>query len=62
MVVIMGPMLGRDLIGPAFATFLTEMLATWSLLMVVYYNLTVIFVTRREEGVFQRMSTREATP
>ena len=62
MVVIMGPMLGRDLIGPAFATFLTEMLATWSLLMVVYYNLTVIFVTRREEGVFQRMSTGEATP
>ena len=35
MVVIMGPMLGRDLIGPAFATFLTEMLATWSLLLVV---------------------------
>ena len=61
-VVLMGPMLGRDLIGPAFATFLVEMLATWSMLMVVYYNLTVIFVTRREEGVFQRMSTGEATP
>ena len=61
-VVLMGPMLGRNLIGPAFATFLVEMLATWSMLMVVYYNLTVIFVTRREEGVFQRMSTGEATP
>ena len=61
-VVLMGPMLGRNLIGPAFATFLVEMLASWSMLMVVYYNLTVIFVTRREEGVFQRMSTGEATP
>ena len=59
---LMSPLLGRDLTGPAFATFLVEMLATWSMLMVVYYNLTVIFVTRREEGVFQRMSTGEATP
>ena len=59
---LMGPMLGRDLTGPAFATFLVGMLATWSMLMVVYYNLTIIFVTRREEGVFQRMSTGEASP
>ena len=59
---LMSPLLGRDLTGPAFATFLVGMLATWSMLMVVYYNLTVIFVTRREEGVFQRMSTGEASP
>lgn len=59
---LMSPLLGRDLTGPAFATFLVEMLATWSMLMVVYYNLTIIFVTRREEGVFQRMSTGEASP
>ena len=58
----MSPLLGRDLTGPAFATFLVGMLATWSMLMVVYYNLTIIFVTRREEGVFQRMSTGEASP
>jgi len=59
---LMSPLLGRDLTGPAFATFLVGMLATWSMLMVVYYNLTIIFVTRREEGVFQRMSTGEASP
>ncbi len=62
MVVLIGPMLGDSLTGPAFAAFLVAMLASWALLMVVYQNTTTIGVARRDEGVFQRMSTGMATP
>lgn len=61
MVLFLAPLAGERLQGPAFEAALAGMLAVWSLLMVVYYNLTVIFVSRREEGVFQRMSTGEAS-
>ncbi|MDO4260123.1 MAG: ABC transporter permease [Actinomycetaceae bacterium] len=64
----LGPMLGNSFeastdgaIQPAYGPFLLQTLASWSLLMVVYYNLTTILVARREEGVFQRMSTGEAS-
>lgn len=68
--VLMGPLmagflallqLGRATDGPAFATFVVCMLMTWCVLMAVYHNLTAIFVARREERVFKRMSTGEAT-
>lgn len=62
MVVMIGPMLGNSLTGPHFAAFLVAMLASWALLMVVYQNTTTICVARRDEGVFQRMSTGMATP
>ena len=42
-------------------TVVLQLVMSMSLLMVVYYNLTVIFVARREDGVFQRMDTGEAT-
>ncbi|MCF2706696.1 ABC transporter permease [Arcanobacterium haemolyticum] len=61
-VAVFTPLFGRSLDGASFVTVITQVLATWALLLVVYYNLTVIFVTRREEGVFQRMSTGEASP
>lgn len=48
--------------GAAFSTYLANTLLQWGLLLVVFYNLTTIFVARREDGVFQRMSTGEATP
>lgn len=45
----------------SFATLLVKMLITWGFVFAVYYNLTVIYVTRREDGVFHRMDTGEAT-
>lgn len=46
----------------SYTTFVLSILLTWSVLMTVYYNLTTIFVTRREERVFKRLATGEATP
>ncbi|MDO4260333.1 MAG: ABC transporter permease [Actinomycetaceae bacterium] len=64
----LGPMLANSFetstdgaAQPLFGPYLLQMLASWCLLMVVYYNLTTIFVARREDGVFQRMSTGEAS-
>lgn len=53
--------LGNDLSGGTFTTFVICMLITWCVLMAIYYNLTSIFVARREDGVFKRLSTGEAT-
>lgn len=61
-VVFMGAVAGDASSGAGFTTFLVNTLLQWALLLVVYYNLTTIFVSRREDGVFQRMSTGEATP
>ena len=61
MVLVLGGMGGGDLRGAAFATYLVQMLAAWSLLFVIYFNLTTIFVARREQGVYQRLATGEAT-
>lgn len=62
MVAFMGAVAGKGATGGLFTTFLVNTLLQWALLLVVYYNLTTVFVARREEGVFQRMSTGEATP
>ncbi len=62
MVAILAPSLGSNMGGVVFSSFLVQTLAVWALLLIVYVNLTTIFVSRREEGVFQRMSTGEATP
>ena len=61
MVVLLLP-IGDSADGAAFSRFLVHTLAVWALLLVVYVNLTTIFVSRREDGVFQRMSTGEASP
>lgn len=68
---LMGPMMAglfvavnlgsRDLLGPAFASLVVCIVLTWSALMTVYYNLTSIYVTRREDRVFKRLATGEAT-
>ena len=42
-------------------TMVLQLVVSTSLMMVVYYNLTVIFVARREDGIFQRMDTGEAS-
>lgn len=67
---LMGPMMAgmfvvinisnADALGGAFAGFAVSIVLTWSALMTVYYNLTSIFVTRREDRVFKRLSTGEA--
>ncbi|MSS85134.1 ABC transporter permease [Actinomycetaceae bacterium WB03_NA08] len=62
MVVFFGAIMGDANSGSRFTTFLVNTLLQWALLLVVYYNLTTVFVARREEGVFQRMSTGEVTP
>ncbi|MGO1590946.1 MAG: ABC transporter permease [Ancrocorticia sp.] len=61
MVVILAPTLGQQMAGAVFASFLVQTLAAWGLLLVIYVNLTTIFVARRQEGFFQRMATGEAT-
>ncbi|MDC4233159.1 ABC transporter permease [Actinomyces sp. B33] len=62
MVLLLGPQLGSRLEGTAFSAYLVQSLASWALLLVVYYNTTMIAVTRRNEGVYQRMATGQATP
>lgn len=55
--------LGNDIpLDGSYTTFVLCILLTWSVLMTVYYNLTTIFVTRREDRVFKRLATGEATP
>lgn len=61
MVAFMAGIMGGAADGSVFTTFLVNVLLQWALLLVIYYNLTTIFVARREDGVFQRMSTGEAT-
>lgn len=43
------------------AAALVAQMVLWATAFVVYYNLTSIFVTRREERVFARMETGEAS-
>ncbi|MFT3943843.1 MAG: ABC transporter permease [Ancrocorticia sp.] len=62
MVAMLAPTLGSVMEGAAFGSFIVQTLAVWALLLIVYVNLTTIFVSRREDGVFQRMSTGEASP
>ena len=45
-----------------FSALIANVLVTWCALTAVYYNLTVILVARREEGVLKRMTTGEASP
>lgn len=59
---MLAPSLGLVMEGATFASFIVQTLAVWALLLIVYVNLTTIFVSRREDGVFQRMSTGEASP
>lgn len=55
--------LGNDIpLDGSYTTFVIGALLTWSVLMTVYYNLTTIYVTRREDRVFKRLATGEATP
>lgn len=61
MALLLGPTMGKALEGAAFSAFLVEMLSSWALLMVAYYTLTMIAVTRRNEGVYQRMATGRAS-
>lgn len=54
--------LGSDIpLDGTYTTFVLCLLLTWSVLMTVYFNLTSIFVTRREDRVFKRLATGEAT-
>ena len=62
MVAVLAPSLGAAMEGASFSSFIVQTLAVWALLLIVYVNLTTIFVSRREDGVFQRMSTGEASP
>ncbi len=62
MVAMLAPTLGAAMEGASFSSFIVQTLAVWALLLIVYVNLTTIFVSRREDGVFQRMSTGEASP
>lgn len=53
---------GNDIpLDASYTSYVICILLTWSVLMTVYYNLTTIFVTRREDRVFKRLSTGEAT-
>lgn len=60
-VVFVGLVGGGEATGGEFTAYLINTLLQWALLLVIYYNLTTIFVSRREDGVFQRMATGEAT-
>lgn len=42
-------------------SLLLSQMTLWAASFVIYYNLTSIFVSRREEGVFARMETGEAS-
>lgn len=54
--------LNSDMAGtPAFTMLVVNLVFTWGVLLAVYYNLTSIFVARREEKVFKRLVTGEAT-
>lgn len=66
---LMGPSLALFVVfmaGPEasaeFATLVVGITLGVCALMTLYYNLTSIFVARRESGVFKRFSTGEATP
>lgn len=45
----------------SFTPHVIAIVLTWSALLTVYYNLTSIFVARREDRVFKRLATGEAT-
>lgn len=47
--------------GSGMSLFVTNMAVVWCSLMAVYYNLTSIFVSRREDRVFKRLLTGEST-
>ncbi|HHW82454.1 MAG TPA: ABC transporter permease [Actinomycetales bacterium] len=47
---------------PGFSVLVTNLVFSWGAMLALYYNLTSIYVARREEGVFKRLLTGEATP
>ncbi|MDO5494891.1 MAG: ABC transporter permease [bacterium] len=44
-----------------FMTYVVNLVFVFGALLALFYNLTTIFVTRREERVFKRLATGEAT-
>ncbi len=61
LVLASSPVILGEMNNVAVPTMLLQLVVNTSLMMVVYFNLTVIYVARREDGVFQRMDTGEAT-
>ena len=61
LVLASGPVILREENNASIPTMVLQLVVNTSLLLVVYFNLTAIFVARREDGVFQRMDTGEAT-
>lgn len=55
------PVILRDIDTISIPTVILQLVVNMSLMLVIYFNLTVIFVARREDGVFQRLDTGEAT-
>ncbi len=55
------PFIVKDLATVSVPTMVVQLVVNMSLMLVIYFNLTVIYVARREDGVFQRMDTGEAT-
>ena len=61
LVLISSPVILREENNVSIPTMVLQLVVNTSLLLVVYFNVTAIFVARREDGVFQRMDTGEAT-
>ena len=61
LVLASSPVILREENNVFIPTMVLQLVVNTSLLLVVYFNLTAIFVARREDGVFQRMDTGEAT-
>ena len=61
LVLISSPVILREENNVSIPTMVLQLVVNTSLLLVVYFNVTAIFVARREDGVFRRMDTGEAT-
>ena len=61
LVLASGPVILRGENNASIPTLVLQLVVDTSLLLVVYFNVTAIFVARREDGVFRRMDTGEAT-
>lgn len=53
--------MGEGLNGGALTTLVVAMMAAWMILLAVFHNLTAVYVARREDRVFKRLVTGEAT-
>lgn len=52
---------GEGLAAGAYTSLIVTMTAAWMLMLGVYFNLTSVYVARREDRVFKRLTTGEAT-